>query len=575
MQISDLTAAFDAASPLSLKDILLNAPELELMNKCLRHCILRIIVKHGGEKFGNFRKALDAALPVTPEKIELHQTPLHPLPAWNIDQATIVANAEVADAIYSELEVKGLSHWKWAMKPGILDSVGVFGCRDSFTADMHGFFVTLWGVPHCGTRNPGSLSFHNTHLHRSPIVLASLPPFRVCLDLVFTSLYSRILHRLLLVSGKSSLDECTNSIETYEQLEALAALIQSKYANASLVSDLRWQREMAKTAEGAVPPGDEIFENACLFIRDGLISRGFTDSIKAGDSGRIVLVLKLLALSFRGNGRTKYAYEMLHIIHNLTHVWPKPIRLLPSTTSTRLRDVFFAEGDGSPTPDMTSVGIQQLADSSSNPFVEYNAVFRKLQARRRLRPLVNSWGESDPEEAASLGAVLTSLSQTDAPMPDGRSDFTGPQTSMAAPAPTGVALPDTPDVELVAAAESVGSDDGSSDGSEGDDASADGLDNSGLTVFECTMEEVEEPTLTRESAADVALDMDRGDDKFLFSKEIYDNDGDSDSDGYMMINSGFAGTSEREPEENNCISVATCLAGPPKTVTKDPSRFAT
>jgi hypothetical protein len=30
-------------------------------------------------------------------------------------------------------------------------------------------------------------------------------------------------------------------------------------------------------------------------------------------------------LSFRGNGRTKYAYEMLHLIHHLTKIWPKAI----------------------------------------------------------------------------------------------------------------------------------------------------------------------------------------------------------------------------------------------------------
>ncbi|KAJ7860677.1 hypothetical protein B0H14DRAFT_2158121, partial [Mycena olivaceomarginata] len=65
---------------------LLSAPELQLMDRCLRHCILRIIVEHGGEKFQKFRAALDEALPVTPDKIDLHQTPLHPLPAWNIDQ---------------------------------------------------------------------------------------------------------------------------------------------------------------------------------------------------------------------------------------------------------------------------------------------------------------------------------------------------------------------------------------------------------------------------------------------------------------------------------------------------------
>jgi hypothetical protein len=192
-------------------------------------------------------------------------------------------------------------------------------------ADMHGFFVTHWGVPHRGTRNPGSLFFHNTHLHRAPIVLSSLPPFRVCRDLAFVSLYARVLHCLLLVTGKSTLDECADSIETFEQLEAHAAAVQQKYANGSLVSDLRWKRAMADGSESVVP-GDEIYENACLLLRDALVSREFTDSIKAGDSGRIVLVLKLLALSYRGNGRTKYAYEMMHLIHNLTHVWPPSIR---------------------------------------------------------------------------------------------------------------------------------------------------------------------------------------------------------------------------------------------------------
>ena len=68
-----------------------------------------------------------------------------------------------------------------------------------------------------------------------------------------------------------------------------------------------------------------VFENAILFMRDGLISREFTDAVKAGDSGRVVLVLKTWALSYRGNGRTKYAYEMLHLIHHLSKIWPKGI----------------------------------------------------------------------------------------------------------------------------------------------------------------------------------------------------------------------------------------------------------
>ncbi|KAL1948717.1 hypothetical protein VTO73DRAFT_10523 [Trametes versicolor] len=61
-------------------------------------------------------------------------------------------------------------------------------------------------------------------------------------------------------------------------------------------------------------------------MRDALVLREYTDAVKSGDSGRVVTVLKLWALSFRGSGRTKYAHEMLHLLHNLTHVWPAPLR---------------------------------------------------------------------------------------------------------------------------------------------------------------------------------------------------------------------------------------------------------
>ncbi|KAJ7768938.1 hypothetical protein B0H16DRAFT_1307636 [Mycena metata] len=640
MRIPDLNAAFDKAPPLSLKDILLTAPELNLMDKCLRHCILLIIIEHGGEKYERFRAELDAALPVTPDKIELHQTVLHPTPAWNIDQSTIIANAEVANAIYEELEVKGLAHWKWAVKILAGDQLSIArlrsviniraGHEDGYSgfgwgvwmpglfhgkiADMHGFFVTHWGVPNRGTRNPGSLSFHNTHLHRAPILLSSLPPFRVCRDLVFTSLYSRVLHCLLLVSGKSTLDECAASVETYAQLEDLAASIQVKFANAELVSELRWQRSTAQTAEGEVPPGDQIFENSCLLLRDALISREFTDSIKAGDSGRIVLVLKLLALSFRGNGRSKYAYEMLHLIHNLTHVWPKPIRdivlnnwlvnptgnpfswvevdlmqehmnfwiktiyqahgsaaswewlgmVAPcvtalrhlSTSITRIlgsdqgtkhepadlstdikllmkslaeHDVYKIKGldlgrlgDGTPTPDVIAAGVEQLADSSSNPLVEYNTAFQKLQARLRLRPLVDNWSEEPQSVAAPTATTVGSGAS-------GEEDSDVLQTIAAAPVnfdlpPVDTHLPEPSQVDF------EGSDVGNSDI---DGASMDGFGEEELMAFERTMDEVDEPTLTRDMAADVALDMDGNDDDFLFSSNIY-NDEDAGSDYYYV-----------------------------------------
>ncbi|KAJ7762444.1 hypothetical protein B0H14DRAFT_3594687 [Mycena olivaceomarginata] len=532
MKIADLNAAFDKAPPLKLQDIILTQPELELMDKCLRHCILHIIVEHGGEKFSKFRDALNAALPTTPEKIELHKTPLHPLTAWNIDESTIVGNAEVAEAIYEELEVKGLSHWKWVVKILAGDQLSIARLRSllNIRAGNEGGFSSFgWGA-----WMPGL--FHGK--------IADMHGFF-----------------------------CADSISSFSQLEAYAASIQSQYANADLVSDLRWQREMTRNADG-LPPGDEIYENACLFLRDGLVSREFTDSIKAGDLGRVVIIVKLLALSFRGNGRSKYAYEMLHLIHNLTHVWPKHCAIIlnnwllnptgkpfswvevdlvqehmnfwikahgsaaswewlamvapcitalrhlstsiinilgsdqgtkhePADLSTdiallmksladnsvyQIKGRVFAEGDGTPTPDVITIGIQQLSDSSSNPLTEYNSAFVKLQARR-------------------------------------------PPALPAVPTP-----PPTPSPDIADAADSMHSNESDLNDPNSDNSSVFWEDESGLTAFERVMDEVDEPTLTRETAADVALNMDGGDDGFVFGGETgdsMDSDSDSDSDPFV------------------------------------------
>lgn len=58
-----------------------------------------------------------------------------------------------------------------------------------------------------------------------------------------------------------------------------------------------------------------------------------------------------------------------------------------------------------------------------------------------------------------------------------------------------------------------------------------GSEDDGHTAFERTMDETDEVTLTRESAEDVALDMDGDDNDFLFSRSIYVSD--SDSDGFV------------------------------------------
>ncbi|KDQ51992.1 hypothetical protein JAAARDRAFT_62157 [Jaapia argillacea MUCL 33604] len=306
MKTVDLTKSFNRAPPLSLKDVILTPDENNFFCKCQEHTILRIIITHGGEKFKKFAKDLDKSQPKSLDKIEVHKTPLHPLPAMDIEEATILGNSKVVQAIFDELGVD-TSPGQEGGYPGFGWGIWMPGLFHAKIANMHGFVVTHWGRQNVS--NPGSLVFHNTCLNRLPITLTSLPPFCTCRDLVFVSLYSRILHCLLLVSKKDSLDDYAQSA-TWETLVNNAQAILAKYSSTQVISDLR----EARRRNGPVGNGDMIFENA------------FTDAVKSGDLGRVFLVLKAWALQFHGTGRTKYAHEMLHLLHNLQHVWPKPLR---------------------------------------------------------------------------------------------------------------------------------------------------------------------------------------------------------------------------------------------------------
>ncbi|KAJ7591842.1 hypothetical protein C8J56DRAFT_780827 [Mycena floridula] len=588
LQLKEFERAFVDAAPLEITDILHTTDEAHLFEQCLIHTILRIIVTYGPEELQKFKDELDKAQPKSDTIIEVHKTPIHPVTAFNIDEATIVGNAEFAEEFYSELNVTkqalfntwvkllGGDQLSIARLRALLNiRIGHEGGFSSFgwgawmpglfhgkIADAHGFLVTHWGKPNCGARNPGSLWFHNTTLHRLPIVLTSLPTFRICRDLTFVSLYSRVLHCLLRVSGMKSLTQYVTEIKSFGQLEQHATQIYTEFADSKKVDELRWQRRQSN----AVPPiaGDMVFENAILFLRDALITREFADAVKAGDSGRMLLVLKIWALGFRGNGRTKYAYEMLHIIHNLTHVWPKELaynwvvnptgrfncfieidlmqehnnfwiktfykahgsgaswewlemispcvtvlRQLSNTmqdllgsyqgtthkpadlrddikllmTSLQEHNVYevqsgrILDDDDPPVKDMTSIGLQALTDSSTNPLDEYNSDFRRLQIRRqRVTPIVGPGSGNHP--LANQGSAP---------------------------------LSDSPILASANLASPPGSDSEESEEEEGE--------------FERIMAEDDDPTLRRENAEDVSLDMDDED-----CGEADDSDSDSDED---------------------------------------------
>jgi hypothetical protein len=347
MRTKEVKEAFDRAPSLSIKDIALIGNEVDHLRENMIHTVLRIAVLFGGEGLQKYQDKVLETQPMTHQKIEPHKTELHPLPAMNINESSTTGNAEVISMIMKELNLPmnkdklvetiklvagdqlsiarlravageragnegGATALQWA-----LFIPGLFHYKMAAT---HGIIVTHLGLVNRDRRNPASLASHNNVLHRKPIVLTSLPPFQACRDLIFVSLYARVLHCLLLVSKKASLEEYSKDI-TWEKLKEDAGTVVDHFTKTNIVHRLRMER----TRDGD-KGGDMVFENAVLFLRDSLLLKEFTDAVKCGDSGRVLLVLKVWACSFRGQGRLKYAQEMLYLLHNITHVWPPALR---------------------------------------------------------------------------------------------------------------------------------------------------------------------------------------------------------------------------------------------------------
>ncbi|KAI0675801.1 hypothetical protein C8Q78DRAFT_963648 [Trametes maxima] len=352
MQTADLLASLDAAPPLTSKDILHTPEEARLFQLSLEHAVMRDLVSRT-DLFARFHADVAACLPGTDSQIPLHKTDVYPLPAMNIDESSITGNAEVVDTIFKSLGFDiGTTKFAGIVRPIFGDQLSISRLRSlmanragheslarsyAFAAFGPGFFhhqmALTHGIieTHWGSASTVTASLHNlnTVLDRKPIILSSLPPYRTCRDLIFTCLSSCLLQCLERVCGHDSLAEYA-STTTFPEFHEHVQLADSSRNPGTTSSDAVEHDAPTQSDDGSIrvtlTQGDMVFENACLFIRDALVLREFTDAIKGGYSGRIIRTLKLLALMYRGSGRTKYAYELLHLVHNLAHVWPKPLR---------------------------------------------------------------------------------------------------------------------------------------------------------------------------------------------------------------------------------------------------------
>jgi hypothetical protein len=360
--------AFLAAPPLELRDVLLSQTERALHRRLMVHTILHMVIQHGGESFAHYLPLLEASQPATDYLITLHQTRTYPLPAMEIDEASIDGAIEVMNELYAAVgidmttetfkknvqfvggDLKSVTNLRGGKDSraghdntqySFSNVTFIIGLFHTLMAAMTGFLLLHFGKPTAGIHNPGSLHFHNKLIERKPISTTSPIPFTISKNLINVSLVARVIHCLTLESGCVTLDEYASVLveledtgkpageagnnlqRPWKRLVTDATKVYEKYTNMQTVEELRKGRKFAKPGQDA---GDMVYENALIFMRDMLNLQEIRFGIKRGDPGRVLLVLKVLALSFRGAGRTQYAHEILGLIHHVEKIWPAPLR---------------------------------------------------------------------------------------------------------------------------------------------------------------------------------------------------------------------------------------------------------
>lgn len=167
----------------------------------------------------------------------------------------------------------------------------------------------------------------------------------------------------------------------------------------------------------------------------------------------------------------------------------------------------YLDDDDMPVTNITSSGLNDLLNGKSSPLNDYNTAFIRLQARRRLVPLVNGQ-DSDPCPSREV-SPLPNLKPND----------------IAADAPSIVDIQQLDVEEGDVDSDEDSEEDGESEGSESDeneDANDDGdsenddeagdVDDEDIGDFLRSFEDTsDEGTLSLDNAADVSLDMDAED----------------------------------------------------------------
>ncbi|KAG8698973.1 hypothetical protein FRC08_005593 [Ceratobasidium sp. 394] len=336
------------APDLKLTDVMITTDDEKRLRDEFTFQTINVLVEHGGERFKRYKNRNNLSQPLIRPLLPLRITKAYPLPTLHLEQASAHGNATVTEELrrITEIDKSELFRRRLCLATGdLLTVLRLLSLRDVRTLYMRtpvhiqdkyenlsylvpfcglfhtriaavtAIFNTHFGKPNTRPKDaPVSLWRHNELLKRKNIPVRQSLKYRTAQDLVFHSLYARLLDIVRIASGCESLHQFGEQLSNVSEEQAWNRLKDTVFA------------AVTRFTTPQVAGTDDVLRNSILFIRDALYFRSFVASIKCGNMAMIELILKVWAIAFRGAGRSQYAGELLRLRHNLCYAWPKPLR---------------------------------------------------------------------------------------------------------------------------------------------------------------------------------------------------------------------------------------------------------
>lgn len=355
--------------------------------------------------------------------LDLERTKAYELPAMDIDQASIEGNLRIIDQMRRVLKMTKASfkNMKMIVAGDQLTISRVQGIQKRSVCEATYFDLMRWAIPvlqlfHmqmilCSTilkthfghiSQPGSLSFFIPLLGRRQLN-KDMPSYYVADDflrVVFDAMTARMWN------SKNS-----------------------AYSGPTPMKEGVFQKEISTIVDQLLVKSTTLFSttsttnaNAILFLRDMTVYIEFCTAIKAGDVGRIELILKRITIMLNTGDHKNYGLELLRFTYNARHVWSSTRKeaifssLLMNTKGQRNHwipgDLYQEHNNLLTKQTHATIGNKWSTMSYITPNIRlFHEVASKVDKEFKLA--INSIYHRPPSRAKDCSYVLRSLEEHD------------------------------------------------------------------------------------------------------------------------------------------------------------------